>query len=221
MGSRVAGDIHAGNVADHNGTRRRGLHLMAQRLGAGDFWHERRREGWGAAASSTMVPLGSLRASQGWRLQRLRSVWVRFSKFSAPQDKASPIALRISAGVWGGAIANGRGGTTIIGAVVTSGAEARGTTGWMSRMVGPHLWPKRLRSSMVLPEVSSPGRAGGADRPHDEQHEMWMIATTPHAKSRSNSGGAPPHSRATGPDPVINPGRGRSRKIYIASALAS
>src|ERR1700749_5074788 len=57
--------------------------------------------GDGAAASSTIVPLGSLRAIQGSRLQRLRSAWVRFSKFSAPQDKASPIAFRISAGACG------------------------------------------------------------------------------------------------------------------------
>src|ERR1700691_3902828 len=107
-------------------------------------------KGWGAAASSTMVPLGILRAIQGWRLQRLRSAWVRFSKFSAPQDKASPIALRISAGVWGGAICElGGGGTTITGAVLTSGAEARGTTGWMSRMGGASPLGKRLRSRIV------------------------------------------------------------------------
>ena len=61
----------------------------------------RRDQPAASAASSTMVPLGSLRATQGSRLQRARSAWVRFSKFSAPQAKASPIAFRMSAGVCG------------------------------------------------------------------------------------------------------------------------
>src|SRR6185437_6213447 len=93
-------------------------------------------DGLGLAASSTMVPFGSLRAIQGSFLQRLRSAWVRFAKFSAPQDKASPIAFKTSAGVWGMGRSGLGGGTTITGAVVILGAVAFGTTGWIIRMGG-------------------------------------------------------------------------------------
>src|ERR1700744_2682682 len=83
-------------------------------------------DGAGLAASSTMVPFGNLRAIQGSFLQRLRSAWVRFSKFSAPQDKASPIAFSTSAGVCGTGRSGLGGGTTITGAVVIWGAVAWG-----------------------------------------------------------------------------------------------
>ena len=88
--------VQAGR-ADHDGTTRRGLHLMAQRFGAGDL---RLEAGHGAAGRRFQHDgaVGQLRALQGSCLQRACARPGEIFEIAGAAGKASPTGFKDIAG---------------------------------------------------------------------------------------------------------------------------